>query len=314
MKLWRGSIPSFLLAPDCTRPTVNKGDAVITIHLHVSNIVFTMSTSKKQPLRSLPQLPATPRWAPSTPHAIRALQQRSGGGARRKSANRNNRSDSARSILRQLARVAAKKNSDNRKPSTSTSTPANKENAQNPFLALSDDDLEDVNGPVKPDFTLPINEGDEDEDGDNTGLAPTRRELPGGDDYTFKSIDFAAHPTSPPTSVRSERVRRVSRASFFLPFPDPEDDEALDNDGELTVQSIEYGRRAVSEGPGWDRYPRSSFGSIRMSEFGLEESRIENEPMTGKSFILDDHQTEIHGDGLEYEVALDPRLAPTRTQ
>ncbi|ERF76818.1 hypothetical protein EPUS_07998 [Endocarpon pusillum Z07020] len=247
-----------------------------------------MSTKKKQPLRPLPQLPATPRWAPSTPHALRALQQRSGG--RRKSANVN-RPDSARHILRQLARItAAQTNRRTSTPMVKPSTPVEKENVYSPFISPDDEDLENEQGLERPDFTLPIEEVDE---GEDVGIAPTQHELPGGEDYTFKSIDFAAQQPRAPTSIRSERTRRSSRFSI-LPFPEEEDGE-----GDLTAQSIEYGRRAVSEGPAWDRYPRSSFGSIRMSEFGLEGSRSGKEPETEKSFMLDGHHADMHADAGE---------------
>lgn len=257
-----------------------------------------MSSKRKQPFRSLPQPPATPRWAPSTPHAIRALQQRSGG--RRKSANIH-RPDSARNILRQLARITAAQTK--RKLSTPQIKPsprADKENAYSPSLSQSDENIENGEELERPDFTLPIEEGDEDED---AGLAPTQRELPGGEDYTFKSIDFAEQHSRPPTSIRSERIRRSSRFSI-LAFPDEEDAQVPDNEEDLTAQSIEYGRRAISEGPMWDRYPRSSFGSIRMSEFGLEESRFDKEPEGEKSLMLDDQHANI-GTSMENEIELD---------
>lgn len=240
----------------------------------------------KQSLGPRPQIPATPRRAPSTPHAIWALLQRSGG--RRKSAN-TNRPDSARNILRQLARIAA--------PQTITraSTPqpkgsalAGKENVSSPYTAQSDKDLENGEGLERPEFTLPIDETDE---GDGAGMAPTRQELPGGEDYTFKSIDFAAQHRGTPTSVRSEGGGRISRMSI-LPFRDEEASEGFGDEGDSTVPSVECGRRATSEGPAWERFPRSSFGSIRMSEFGVEESRLEKDPRRGKSLIFEDHRAE----------------------
>jgi len=243
-----------------------------------------MST-KKKPLRPFPQLPTTPRWAPPTPRASRALQQKSGG--RRKSANVN-RPDSARNILRQLAKITAAQTK--RRPSTpqaKVSTPAAKENVHSPFISEGEEDWEREVVPERPDFTLPMDEADEEEDSE---LAPTQQELPGGDDYTFRSIDFAVKHSRPPTSVRSERRRGSSRFPA-LPFPDEDGGSAIEED-DITAQSIEYGRRAVSEGPAWDRYPRSSFGSIRMSEFGLEESRLGNELDKDKSIIFDGSQAD----------------------
>jgi histone H3/H4 len=255
---------------------------------------YKMSPKRRKPLRSLPQLPATPRWAPSTPHAIRALQQRSGG--RRKS-TKITRPDSARNILRQLARITAPHTKRRvSTPQPKPSTPTGKENTYSPFLSQLDEDLDNGEEPERPEFTLPIEEVDEDED---ARVAPVQQYLPGGDDYTFRSIDFATRQVKPPTSVRSERIRRSSRMSI-LPLPD-EDIEDLDDEGDLTAQSIEYGRRAISEGPTWDRYPRSSFGSIRMSEFGLEESRLEKDWEREKSFVFDDHHVEM-GVDLDEEV------------
>jgi hypothetical protein len=247
-----------------------------------------MSAKNRETIPKPPQNPATPRWAPSTPHAIRALQQRSGG--RRKSANIN-RPDSARNILRQLARItAAQTRRRLSTPQVKTSTPAGKENTYSPFLSQADDDLESGHILERPDFTLPIEEVDEDED---AGEAPTRQELLGGEDYTFKSIDFAARQSRTPNSFRSEHIRRISRLST-LQFPAGEEDEVADEEADLTSHSIEYGRRAVSEGPVWDRYPRSSFGSIRMSEFGLDESRLAKEPEGEKSLVLDDRLAKMN--------------------
>ena len=116
---------------------------------------------------------------------------------------------------------------------------------------------------------------------------PTQQELPGGDDYTFKSIDFTAQTVRHPNSRPSARTRMKSR-NYATLLPGEEDDAGPDDEADLTAQSIEYGRRAISEGPGWDRHPRSSFGSIRMSDFGLEESRSGKELGREQSVILDD--------------------------
>lgn len=253
-----------------------------------------MSSKKRQPFRSLPHLPATPRWAPSTPHATRASQQRSIG--RRKSTNIN-RPESARNILRQLAKLTAHAKRRTSTPHIKTSPPLDKENASTPFLSEGDEEFEGEEVLERPDFTLPIEELDEDDDAE---VAPTQQELPGGEDYTFKSIDCAAQEARLPTSSRSDRIRQTPRISI-LAFPDDEDGGGSDHEGDLTVESIEYGRRAVSEGPTGDRYPRSSFGSIRMSEFGLEESRLGKEWEAERSLIIEDQ----HGDlSLELDDAI----------
>ena len=242
-----------------------------------------MSTKKA----ALPKLPKTPQWAPSTPHAIRALQQRSGG--RRKSANINRR-DSAHNILRRLARVTAAQT--RRSPSTppvKSFMPPDKENVYSPFISQSDENSENEEILERPDFTLPIEEAEVDED---LGVAPMRRELPGGEDYTFMSTNFPAQHARPPTSVRSERIRIFPRISTVL-SPGRGDAKGLDDEDDFTAHSIEYGRRAISEGPAWDRYPRSSFGSIRMSEFGLENSRLGKQPEREKSLVLDDQDGDM---------------------
>lgn len=81
----------------------------------------------------------------------------------------------------------------------------------------------------------------------------------------------------------------------IMPLTDGDDGDP-NNEGDVTATSIEYGRRAISEGPAWDRYPRSSFGSIRMSEFGLEDSRVGKELDRDKSLVLDDQHLEMGAD------------------
>jgi hypothetical protein len=221
-------------------------------------------SSKKRPLRELSKAPQTPRYAPSTPHAIRALQQRSGAGQRSTRINKTRadtqRPESARGILRRLAKITA--------PVTKrrVSTPTGKENVQavSPGkqaveLAEGDDDLNE-----RPDFTLQIIEenGWEDEIDSDLGEAPTPSALPGGDydpTITFQTIPVTADARQSMSERPQRRMSRISNIS-----EDGEDSE-YDRD-------VEIGRRAVSEGPG-DRYPRSSFGSIRMSDFGLDQQR-----------------------------------------
>lgn len=218
-------------------------------------------SSKKRPLRELSQAPHTPRYAPSTPHAIRALQQRSGAGQRSTRITKirpdTQPPDSARDILRRLAKITA--------PLTKRrlTTPTGKENLQTGSidnklveLAGGDDEVDE-----RPNFTLPVVEenGWEDDVDSDLGEAPTPSVLP-GEDYdptiTFQTIPAASEARK---SMSERPERRVSRISQTL--NDREDGE---NDRE-----VEMGRRAVSEGP-VDRYPRSSFGSIRMSGFGLD--------------------------------------------
>jgi hypothetical protein len=225
-------------------------------------------SSKKRPLRELSQAPQTPRYAPSTPHAIRALQQRSGAGQRSTRISRLRpdvqRPDSARGILRRLAKITA--------PVTSrrVSTPIGKENAptsargEKRILPEEEDDDEVDKGP---DFTLPIVEENDSEDGieSELGNPPTPSALLGADydpTTTFQTIPMATEARQSMSERPNRRVSYISNMS--------RDGEDVDDDRE-----VEIGRRAVSEGP-VDRYPRTSFGSIRMSDFGLDERRVSN--------------------------------------
>lgn len=225
-------------------------------------------SSKKRPLRELSQAPQTPRYAPSTPHAIRALQQRSGAGQRSTRISKLRpdvqRPDSARGILRRLAKITA--------PVTSrrVSTPIGKDNAptsargEKRILPEEEDDDEVDKGP---DFTLPIVEENDSEDGieSELGKAPTPSALLGADydpTITFRTIPTATEARQSMSERPNRRVSYISNMS--------RDGEDVDDDRE-----VEIGRRAVSEGP-VDRYPRTSFGSIRMSDFGLDERRVSN--------------------------------------
>jgi hypothetical protein len=226
-------------------------------------------SSKKRPLRELSQAPQTPRYAPSTPHAIRALQQRSGAGQRSTRISKLRpdvqRPDSARGILRRLAKITA--------PVTRrrVSTPIGKENAPTSTRGekrISPEEEDDDGGVDKgPDFTLPIVEENDSEDSieSELGQAPTPSALLGADydpTITFQTIPMATEARQTMSERPNGRVSYISNMS--------RDGEDVDDDRE-----VEIGRRAVSEGP-MDRYPRTSFGSIRMSDFGLDERRVSN--------------------------------------
>ena len=258
-------------------------------------------SSTKRPLRELPQAPQTPRYAPSTPHAIRALQQRSGAGQRSTRTNKlrpdAQRPDSARGILRRFAKITA--------PTTKRriSTPVGKENAPAASATKRGFELVDGDDEVekRPDFTLPIVEEDgwEDNVDSDLGEAPTPSALPGGDydpTITFQTIPLASEARQSMSEGPRRRLLRKSNVSA--------DGEDAEEDGE-----VEIGRRAVSEGP-MDRYPRSSFGSIRMSDFGLDQQKRisghldENQPGFGTH---DDYGTGVgfgDDDELEFEYVL----------
>src|SRR3984957_5917589 len=222
-------------------------------------------SSKKRPLRELSQAAHSPRYAPSTPHAIRALQQRSGAGQRvaRISKLRPDvqRPDTARGILRRLAKITAPISR------RRVSTPIGKENvptsARGKKRIAPEEDEDD--GDKGPDFTLPIVEENDSDDSieSELGEAPTPSALPGGDydpTITFQTIPMATEARQSMSERPNRRVSHISNMS--------RDGEDVDD-----AREVEIGRRAVSEGP-VDRYPRTSFGSIRMSDFGLDQRRV----------------------------------------
>ena len=180
-----------------------------------------------------------------------------------------------------------------------TSLGADKENGNRLSVGQDEDDDNDEDGKEaillqRPEFSLPIAEVDEEHD--DTPITPPRMQaLPTGEEnHAVASIDFGIGPISrspdksplPVQPVHASReISTKSRQSlanqsfldetmFNLAQSEGDNDFQDDDDNNETIQSIEYGRRAVSEGPIWDKdrdrfYPRrSSFGSIRMSEFG----------------------------------------------
>jgi hypothetical protein len=228
-------------------------------------------SSKKPPLRELSQAPQTPRYAPSTPHAIRALQQRSGAAQRSTRISKLRvdvqRPDSARGILRRLAKITAPVSS------RRVSTPIGKENvptsARGKKRIAPEEEEDDDEGEDEvskgPDFTLPIVEENGSEDGieSELGEAPTPSALLGAEydpTITFQTIPMTTEARKSMSERPNRRVSYISNMS--------RDGEDVDDD-----RDVEIGRRAVSEGPA-DRYPRTSFGSIRMSGFGLDEERV----------------------------------------
>lgn len=286
----------------------------------------------------------TTRYAPSTPHAIRALQVRSGlktrsalrsmrhrafgdvlntnsklknndnnnatGASRVSSGSSVVRPDSARGILRRLAKLTAPTskrvvatplvgrtragwNEDDDKENARSGVDGDDDGVRikRPRLTLDvEDSLEEEDEDALPPFP---DVGDEEEDSE-LPVAPTPSILPDdGDEYgngdptiTFKSIDFARQ--SRRSLQGDDEARRASRLSFpaSLPLVDPDDSE-----DDPTILS-EYGRRAISEDP-TGRLSRYSFGSIRMDDFGSElEIRRESDQHKGKAKamgLMDDY-------------------------
>ena len=175
-------------------------------------------SSRKRPLTELQSSHTPSRYAPSTPHAIRALQQRSGAKnrtVRKHAATDTVRPDSARGILRQLARLTA--------PTTKRiiPTPGTVKGKEN---RASDQDEDDRLG-KRPRLALDIDESldsveapealeEYDEEDSEILVAPTPSILPDDDQdpsgvekdnptFTLKSIDYTAHMPSPDNDRRA---------------------------------------------------------------------------------------------------------------
>ena len=208
-----------------------------------------MST-RKRPLRELQNSQTPARYAPSTPHAIRALQQRSGAKTRtvrRRTLSDTFRPDSARGILRQLAKLTA--------PTTKRIIPTpgtvkGKENkvpdeeddrlGKRPRMTLNiDDSLDSIEAP----------EGvDEDEDSE-LPVAPTPSILPDDNQdhsaiekedptFTLKSIKYGGN------TQLTENDQKVPRRSF------PASDPVVYHDGDEDSTFLsERGRRAPTVDP-----------------------------------------------------------------
>lgn len=238
-------------------------------------------TSRKRPLGEISQAYSTPaRYAPSTPHARRALQERSG--AKQRSAHSirhpvNRTSDtvrpdgSARNILRQFARITA--------PITKkrVSTPIHKvaEDKENQRPDENEDDSVLLKRP-----TLALEDSIEEEDSE-LPVAPTPSVLPEDDEEDQPTITFQNLSQAREERANSERVdRRKSIISFGVHDDRDSDEEDDDNDGADATIMTERGRRAISEEV-TGRFSRYSFGSIRMSDFGTE-LEIRRESNAGK--------------------------------
>ncbi|RMZ76022.1 hypothetical protein DV738_g5146, partial [Chaetothyriales sp. CBS 135597] len=262
-------------------------------------------SARKRPLAELPPnirvpTPSSSRYAPSTPHAIRALQQRhqqqlqqrSAGktitrsAAARRASSRNDivRPDSARAILRRLAKITA--------PTTRrlTRTPAaeDKENERpydenhsfkKPRMAFDiEESLEDSSILAGEEAALPqyYQEDDDDED---SGLPPppTPSVMPDDDDEptnTFRLINTATASRS--RQSVNETMRSKSRVSLFSHHEQNDDDNDNGNEADDLTILTERGRRAVTEEP-TGRLSRYSFGSLHMADIWMEMDRREED-------------------------------------
>jgi histone H3/H4 len=253
---------------------------------------------------------------PSTPHALRALQERSANKTRTalRSAGKRKydvyrihgddqvRPGSARGILRRLAKITAK-DLKKRPRDSEVLRHIGKENVR-----PMDGEEEDAIGVKKPRLTLDVLDEEDDslildksmlpqyeEEDSELPTAPTPSILPddgdttnnvrigdGDKSLTFKSIDFAK------VAQEQDGDRRKSRVSFAPSVRGLGTHEDEDEDEDPTILT-ERGRRAVSEDM-TGRFSRYSFGSIRMSDFGSElEVRRDSELAKDVRKSLDAH-------------------------
>lgn len=238
-----------------------------------------MST-RKRPLAS------PSRSNPSTPYTRRALEARSAAKQRsaqgRRSLHAGAQPLSIGGILRRLAKATATK---------SLRTPGEKINEEDKENVEEGSDEE-----AEVDLSPRLMRWEEEEE-DEELVMPTPSVLPGGEDgdgateatMTFKAIDFARG-----DGPASEKSRRSGARVSFAPTEGEQDDED-------TVLTAEMGRRALSEGP-LDRYHRNSFGSIRMSDFGLEEQRRESGKTADVSGFVDDYVPETGDQDMDMDI------------
>ena len=261
-----------------------------------------MST-RKRPLAELsgpPQHTPGARSAPSTPYTRRALEQRSAAKQRsaqgRKSLHAGAQPLSISAILRRLARATATK-------SQRTPLEKGKENVEPGAQGDSEEDDEE-DAYISPRL-MRFAENVDEEDSEVL-VAPTPSVLPddderergaGGDPtLTFKAIDFArATAENSGAGPASEKIRRSGGRVSFAPTEVEEDDE------DDTVLTAEVGRRAMSEGL-LDRYNRNSFGSIRMSDFALEEQRRQSGKTVDVSAFVDDYVPDMGDEEVEMDL------------
>lgn len=230
-----------------------------------------MSTSTRKSLVRPLSAPSTPHshWAPSTPHGTRALQlqlQRSGGN----NARTNNRRKSgkvqkpwsAKRTLRALSRAALNEPS-------KLKTLVNTQKADSPRKRPSSG-IEKENDPQHL-SSVRIEETDDDEEEERALRAKRPRLSLPIDDVQEDNEQGSPLPEAPTPSILH--------------------DEEDENDN-LTLKSIEYGRRAISEGPLSRRFSRPSFGSIRMSDFTAADLKDYNiSPDMGRKRLFKGNDT-----------------------
>ncbi|EXJ55152.1 hypothetical protein A1O7_08077 [Cladophialophora yegresii CBS 114405] len=225
---------------------------------------------RNRPLTELQPSQTPSRYAPSTPHAIRALQQRSGAktrSVRRRAYSATVRPESARGILRQLAKLTAPTSN---KIVPTPGTVKGKENQQ------PNEDAEERLG-KRPRLTLDTDESLESVDAPDIGseedsdlpLAPTPSVLLDDDHersdiekdnptFTLKSIEYADHVQSPRTE------RKLLRRSF------PASEPVIYHGEEESTFLSERGRRAPTQEP-TEALSHYDFGTVNIEEASYRE-------------------------------------------
>ncbi|KAI9875237.1 MAG: hypothetical protein M1830_008719 [Pleopsidium flavum] len=157
----------------------------------------------------LPKGVPSRRGAPTTPHAIRALQQRRAAaltpGRDRRRSGRMQR-ETPRDILRNLSKILAR----NTKP-TEPSPQVQGTGATRPSLASKEESFErDLDLP-RPRLSMPIDDDDDEEEDDSFHLAPPRLSEPLDDDNrTQQSVEI------PRRAISEQPGTRFARESFGI--------------------------------------------------------------------------------------------------
>ena len=250
-------------------------------------------SGKQTPLRELRQGRATPyRAAAVTPSSIKTERRVQSARSTRTRQDDILNPNSARGILRRIARIEAK-TTERRIP-----TPSVKQNtARSPVI----DDTNNEDEQLVPRFSL--EESIEEDDSDPL-IAPTPSVLVDdseSDDEAQPTITFLAEPqllNADLAGIRTQRSINTNQHDDSESVSAGQESEQGESDTFLT----ERGRRAVSED--YTRMSRYSFGSIRMSGFGsqLEIQRqsdrqekmadLESDDADGQAFQKQDQETQ----------------------
>lgn len=257
--------------------------------------------TRKWPFAEMDQQRMTPlQRTPSTPHALRTIQQRTG--TRLRSARSIRQPDavsvrpsSARGILRRLAKITAL--TTKRRLITPNSLPRDKENIAPQEHSDGEDDVK------RPKINFNIEESIEEDDSEVLVVPTPSAVLDDTEDEDDQPTVTFLHVAEglPTEETGNLRQSRISAFPHSDPAVQEERDDADTEDGDSTYLT-EKGRRAVSEEP--TRMSRYSFGSIRMSEFGSELEIRRQSDRKQKSAALAADDDYVGGFDLEDNVQL----------